>query len=397
KRLGFCRAVPAKNQPPLTKSILIIILLITLSYKALSEQLTYDTTANNVTISYDDLNRIKAKNTTGINITYTYDSQLEGTLTNVTTNNITIKYKYDNKKRITKETRIIDGITFEKNIAYDSSNRPIQAVITNNDLEYYHNKQGKISKILSNTAPYYIKSATYNAFATVTQREYGNNLLTNISYNSGNNRIATIKTASSQNLAYEYDNAGNIMAIKDTANRINITMGYDSLDRLTNTTMNNNRYQYEYDAIGNIKRIVSGNTSKRLIYNNNIPHAPSQIIDGISGAGIYHARTLSTGNINKTIEFFLIPEKKDPVLVNWTLNTGDKLITGNITINITNSVMVLVQNNFSSGGAYNLNISSGYDSNAFTERFGIKSKSLSLLKNNKSIAHLEFLLTNDLS
>jgi hypothetical protein len=96
------------------------------------------------------------------------------------------------------------------------------------------------------------------------------------------------------------------MSIVDSVMSKNYSMQYDALDRLVSTVINSDLYQYEYSSIGNIKRIVNGNSSKRLIYNGNIPHAPSEVVDYTPNAGVYNAKDLDAGSKNRTFEFFVV-------------------------------------------------------------------------------------------
>ena len=384
-------ATPSVSIVRLLSFLVITILTVSSVFAA---DLAYDSTKNKVEIAYDSLNRITNKTTASDNITYTYDYDLKGTLTNVTINNITIKYEYDERKRVTKETKIIDGISFEKSISYDSMDRIIEKRLPSDELEHFYNKQGSVSNITN-----YIKSANYNAFGSLLNRSYNNNLISNFNYNSTNNRLIQIKTSSLQQLDYGYDAVGNVMSITDSIADRNYKMGYDSLDRLVNTTINNDLYQYEYDSIGNIKRIVRGNDAKRLTYNGDIPHAPSQVIDYNAGAGAYSAKDLDTDNRNRTIEFFLIKETAAAQNnVNWSVNFGDNnKASSTIGVNVSSPVMVLVQNNYSGGGSYNLNISTDTDANIYKNKFGISIKSLELLSTNKTLSTIKLVIGNDIS
>ena len=95
----------------------------------------YDTNSNLVSqtdarsevifLTYDALNRIKSKNSDDVNITFNYDLSFYGTLSNLTSNNLTFKYEYDDRLRVTKETKTINGIDFSTSLIYDSQNRVI--------------------------------------------------------------------------------------------------------------------------------------------------------------------------------------------------------------------------------------------------------------------------------
>jgi len=351
-----------------------------------------DSVGNVITLSYDKLNRILNKNSTDVNISFEYDQQYDGTLSNITMGGVSFKYSYDERMRVVKEEAYLGGSWIETGISYDSMDRIIEKRLPSTDLEYFYNKQGKVRRIND-----LINNASYNAFGSILNRSYDNNLVTKFSYYPSDNRLSQITTGSLQSLAYAYDDVGNIRSIRDSVQSRNYSMGYDGLDRLINTTINDDLYQYEYDSIGNIKRIVRADEAKRLIYGGLIPHAPSQIIDSTPLAGAYSAKTLATGSRNRTFEFFIVNEKlTDLTSINWTIDFGQNTVASTRQINLTSRpVMVLVQNNYTSGGSYDINISTGNDDNVFEERFGVRAKSLGLITNNRTLAFIEFIVEND--
>ncbi|GEM_PF-4476121 len=124
-----------------------------------TNDLTYDSTANNITLTHDNLNRVLTKTSPTETITYGYDQDLQGTLSNVTSNNIQIKYEYDDKHRVIKETRIIDNIEFTKSYIYDSADKVISTEVSGTDIDYIYNKQSKVKQI-----PGFISDSSYNPF-----------------------------------------------------------------------------------------------------------------------------------------------------------------------------------------------------------------------------------------
>src|SRR3989339_375589 len=109
--------------------ILVLVLTILLSLSLIHAQtLTYDSAKDNLSSTYDDKNRLLTQS----NSIYIYDGDMDNTLTNITNQDVTIKYEYDNKKRIIRETKIIDGVTFIKEFSYDSMDR----IVSQNGLDY---------------------------------------------------------------------------------------------------------------------------------------------------------------------------------------------------------------------------------------------------------------------
>ncbi len=363
------------------------------SYDANGNLIQQNNSKNNlIVLSYDPLNRIIYKNSTDVNISFSYDSQYWGTLSNLSMGNTIYRYTYDKRMRLTKLARFINGKQANKDLNYDSLNRLLQQVLPSGDLEYYYNKQGRVNKINN-----FVTASKYNSFGSILNRSYANGLVTQFNYTSSNNRLNRISTGNIQNLAYIYDNAGNILSLQDSVAGRNNSMSYDALDRLATTSINNDLYQYEYDSIGNIKRIVNGNSTKRLNYNGIIPHAPSQVVnyDNVS-AGIYDAKDLDAGTKNRTFEFFLLKEKLSNLSnVLFSINFGIGNFNSNIPLNLSSApILVIVENNYSNGGVYNVNISTSTDANIFADKFGVAAKSLNLIASDKSYSIMEFFIEN---
>jgi hypothetical protein len=240
------------------------------------QNLSYDNSSNQINITCDSLNRILTKNTKGYNTNFIYDKQYNGTLTNVTSGNVTYNYEYDSRLRITREIRVIDGIKFEKRSYYDSMDRLVSQVFSpGKTINYTYNDQGGVSSLFG-----YITSTTYDAFGNILTRNYANNLNTQFTYDSKNERLTQIKTSNLQQLNYSYDKVGNVISIKDIANNMVYSMVYDFLDRLVNVTINNDTYGYVYNSIGNILKITRGDWITYFAYGKNPVHAPSKIIPG---------------------------------------------------------------------------------------------------------------------
>jgi hypothetical protein len=253
-------------------SLLLLSQLVT----ANTQYLTYDNSTKQLTLTYDSLNRILKNNGSGVNITYTYDKQYNGTLSNITVGSSKYNYEYDNRLRVTREVRVIDGIQFEKKNYYDSMDRLVAQVFKpGQTINYTYNDQNKLSALLG-----FINSTSYDAFDNVLNRNYANSPNTQFTYDSKNERLTEIKTGSIQQLDYSYDKVGNVLAINDVANSRSYSMIYDFLDRLVNVTINNDTYGYVYNSIGNIMKMVRSTWSTNFAYGNNPVHAPSKIIPG---------------------------------------------------------------------------------------------------------------------
>lgn len=387
-----------------TKTLLYIFTLLALAPQltlATTQDLTYDNPTNQVNISYDVLNRILTKNTTSVNITYFYDKDYEGTLSNITFSNSSYQYEYDDKLRVTREIKIIDGMQFEKRNYYDSMDRLVSQVLTpGQELDYNYNNQSKVSRILN-----FVTNIFYNAFDNPVNRTYNNNKLTEFAYNSQNARLSQIKTDSIQNLTYYYDKAGNIIAIDDKANNRTYNMTYDFLDRLVNASIGGQTFAYSYNAIGNILKIIRNNlNTTKFVYNGTLAHAPSQVVTGDAGIDVINQLELRSTNRTRTIQFYITDEKNTTANSgNWTIDFGNIVVNSTIAFNVLNneSILVVAENNYSNAGDYKINItgrsaSSSADFEALNSKFGVKVTDLAVTKQDRTVVDFKFQIFNDM-
>jgi RHS repeat-associated protein len=112
-------------------------------------------------------------------------------------------------------------------------------------------------------------SSTYNVAGQLTLLNFGNFVNTLYTYDPKNLRLTQLKTTGGimdwQNIAYKYDNVGNIKTITDTA-KVDLTeisnFGYDDLDRLTSAGITGGYSQgWAYNPIGNITQFAGANYS----------------------------------------------------------------------------------------------------------------------------------------
>jgi len=381
--------------------ILTLLVIIPQLVAASSQSLTYNNANNQVNISYDSLNRLLTKNSSADTAIYAYDSNYYGTLTNITFGNSTYKYEYDDKLRVTRETRTIDGIVFEKKNYYDSMDRFVkQTFFQGKNISYYYNEQGKISKILG-----YINSTFHNAFDSILNRTYANSKIANFTYNSDNARLTQIKTNTIQQLDYSYDSVGNVITINDSVNSRNHRMSYDFLGRLVNVSIGTSNYVYSYNPIGNILKIVRDRTNTtKFVYTGTPVHTPSQIITGNAGIDVYKLSQLDSTGKSRQFQFYLVNEKNTTLTnVNWTVAFGDgTLLNSTSPINITNSsISFIAQHNYTSGGFYNVNVtgrsaaSSDFENRSI--KFGVMIPSFSIIYKNVTYTVSEFFIHNNMT
>jgi len=362
---------------------------------ASTQDLTYDSDTNQVNITYDSLNRIISKNGSSTIINYTYDDQYQGTLTNITFNGSVYKYEYDDKLRLTKETKVIDGITFERKIYYDSMDKILKQDFTpGQDINYTYDNQSKLGKITG-----FINSIFYNALDNPSNRTYNSNRITEFTYDN-KGRIIEIKTGNLQNTSYSYDAVGNIIRINDSANNRLYNMSYDFLDRLVNTTIGGVSYVYSYNEIGNILKIVrDNNNTTKFVYGTNPVHAPSKIVTNDAGTDVSKLKELYSNAKQRIIEFFLSNEKNSTITnANWTIDfESQNRINSTVPFNITTneSIWVIAGYNYSNSGSYKINVTgrsaaSSIDFENITSKFGVIIQNLTI--NSRATSNITFAL-----
>ncbi len=214
------------------------------------------------TIIYDDLDRKEKVETNENTIEYFYDVT-KGTLSKVKDTLGTVEYLYDKRRRIIEENR--NDIPDSKiTIKYDALDRIKSKEINNNKITYIYNDQGKIESING-----IINNIDYNELDQPIKKEYSNGLTTNLDYYEDNFKIAQIITGIQQHLAYEYDSAGNLIWMLDTAIDSVYSMNYDNLNRLIKVKrlgIFSYDLSYIYDKIGNLLSVNYNGVTKNLKY-----------------------------------------------------------------------------------------------------------------------------------
>ncbi len=239
-----------------------------------------DNSGNTNSYTYDQLGRIKQKTNSDGTFTYTYDTELKGTLSSVTNSkDYTTSYTYDLRNRKTSETLSIDGKSFTSKWKYDSMNRPVEYIAPDNSVSVYdYSAQGPITKISG-----IIDSVTYNELNLPSVITLANKKAISYNYNPTTLRLNKI-LSENLDLSYGYDNAGNIINIRDEKGKQTENMLYDSLNRIASykkrlddgrTILNEN---YTIDAIGNIVSVKSLNGEQVNFFSKTPVHSPSKII-----------------------------------------------------------------------------------------------------------------------
>ncbi len=128
-------------------------------------------------------------------------------------------------------------------------------------LKYVYTTLGYLSQIRNNaTNVLYWSAGSMDAEGRLLQQTYGNNILTQQVFEASTGRLKNIYAGagnSVQNLSYSYDNIGGLQSRNDGNQSLSETFLYDSLNRLTSSTVNSGgaglvTQTYAYDNIGNM-------------------------------------------------------------------------------------------------------------------------------------------------
>ena len=213
-----------------------------------------------ITFAYDSLNRLTQKNTPDGVVSYSYDQgeNAIGRLSRVDYGSGSTEFFYDELGREIKVIKRIDGADYAIERAYDAMDRVKTLKYPDGEtLTYIYDTSGAIKEIRGlNKA--YAKDIDYNASGQMKSVTYGNGAAITYTYNDYTQRLSHLVTQTTQttiqDLAYQFDNNGNILQINDAMNTASQSFQYDNLDRLTqvNNLSGYGTIDYAYNEIGNI-------------------------------------------------------------------------------------------------------------------------------------------------
>jgi RHS repeat-associated protein len=188
------------------------------------------------------------------------------------------EFKYGNMGEVLGNTHSYvlpynDAVTLKTLWEYDSWNRVKQITYPDGEvLDYNYNKGGMLKSItgikagLPNT--YYIQSIKYDEYEQRIKETYGNQVITNYTYDPLTRRLDSLQSYSSlqqlqlQRNKYKYDNVGNILQIRAT--------GHDTYT-----------HDYEYDPTYRLSTANGSGTwnGTNLSYGTSMVYSPSGRIE----------------------------------------------------------------------------------------------------------------------
>jgi RHS repeat-associated protein len=212
-----------------------------------------------VTYEYDALNRLKkADFPTDTDVTYTYDTCTNGKtrLCQVVDQSGTTSYSYSVKGELLQESQVILGVTSVTGYSYDANSNP--QTITYPSLRtvtYSYDNADRVTTVTTTPSgggsQTVATAITHKPFGGIASLTYGNGLLRTVTYDQ-QYRISRVQTGGVLDLAYGFDNNGNILSLTNNLDTSkNKTYGYDALDRLQGATGPWGSLGWTYDKVGN--------------------------------------------------------------------------------------------------------------------------------------------------
>jgi len=241
-----------------------------------------------IAFAYDGLNRLRGKcyypdgapeevRCDAFDVTYIYDTFIpdagqygRGQRTGMTYPGGTATYHYDRRGRVTEERRTFEGLgTYTTRYTHDAMDRVTTLTYPDGEVvAQTYNVAGQPATLTGADA--YVKGTTYNALGQLEALDLGNDLTTHYDYfdAAGNHRLERIRVqedggATHFDLAYGYDDVGNVTSIADAQAPTSdgtqtLTFTYDALDRLIEANATGAEaaggysHTYDYDALGNL-------------------------------------------------------------------------------------------------------------------------------------------------
>ncbi len=178
-------------------------------------------------------------------------------------------YTFDSLGRAVASTTTIDSVSYTTSQTYDLDGRLNSVVYPasthhSTGLEVFntYNLQGYLETVTDLTTDYWTADSQ-NAEGQLTQFTFGNGVTTNQGYDSETGRISAIGTSTPlgvnnvQDLTFTFDAIGNLTQRADLAQTLTEDIGYDVLNRMTSSTLDDGTTitakAYTYNAIGNLK------------------------------------------------------------------------------------------------------------------------------------------------
>ena len=275
------------------------------TYDALGTLLTQtDARGCQTSLSYDSLNRLTGKTYSGTlsecdntpDVSYTYDGGTGniGRRTGMTDGSGSTLWNYDQRGRLTSETKIIDGQSFTTSWTYNSADEVTSITYPDGEIVYNsYTHQGLLTAVSGSET--YLKDMHYDAEGRISHIWLGSNVIEkHYTYYPWKNETVggllysmDVQNANSENLLtldYTYDKNANVTEISSSTAVETSSFTYDALDRLTSMTVNDSLTNVFTEAFGydaaNGNLLYKGKSSSnwaQYAYEGDQPHAVTSI------------------------------------------------------------------------------------------------------------------------
>lgn len=285
--------------------------------------------------TYDLLNRVTAKTFPAApaeDVAYSYDDTTGGNhgigrLTSLTDETGSTSYFYDYRGNVARETRVVDGVSYQTDYAYDLADNLSEITYPSGRIvSYTRDSLGRVSKIQTQTdalaAPVTVADAiTYMPFGPVLDLDLGNGITLAYTYDQ-DYRLGSITAGDGvtdvQDLTYGYDAVGNITAITDALDAArNQAFTYDPLQRLTNATGLYGDLTYGYDAVSNrtSRQVIDGTTTTETYSYDSASNRLLSVNDGSDTRGLAYT---AAGNMS-------LDDKGSAADMDYTYNDNNRV------------------------------------------------------------------------
>jgi RHS repeat-associated protein len=257
--------------------------LSTFTYNTIGELKSQtDAKQNTVSFTYDLLGRLVTRIEPEGTSFWTYDTRPRGIgkLSQVNQGDYSEEYFYDSLGRVELTRFIIAGEVLAVNSGYDLMGRPDFLIYPSGyGVRTLYNDQGYAQELRRTSDNHALwKAQTINARGQLEEALLGNGVVTKRDFDPETGRVERIRAGSIQDLAFSFDDIGNLTSRADSLRGLTEAFLYDGLNRLTSSqVLGSSAVSVAYDEIGNI---ISKSDVGTYTYGENGagPHAVTSII-----------------------------------------------------------------------------------------------------------------------
>lgn len=220
-----------------------------------------------------------------------------------------VEFGYDNRRRVNRVDRTIEGVGYSEVYEFDSMGRTIQQTFPDGSLtDYTYGEDGRLDTLTLNKTESIVTNVEYEPWGAVKAIEYGNGLRNEFVHDTDRFWTTDVYVCDAGSscsyandnrveIAYTYLNDG---LLSGQGDRLNIRYWhynkYDSRKRLRDAAYDNNTdptiyFHYDYDSIDNLKSVEKQSSggdrfTSEYLYESKHPHAATTIETKVNGSSI---------------------------------------------------------------------------------------------------------------